>query len=113
LAAASQEEHSFFVAQDARSMEEAAKVTVRSRIIEKCRLVTLELRSHGLKEPLSLLSGLHWSRWWWWWLGSAGDEAAGEDRSCKSEEGVFHNVVFVVFVVIHTACSGAHGISEK
>jgi hypothetical protein len=33
LAAASQEEHAFFVAQDARSREEAARETVRRRII--------------------------------------------------------------------------------
>jgi hypothetical protein len=40
-----------------------------------------------------LLAHLHWC---WWrrrsWLGSAGDEAAGDDRSREGEEGVFHSV---------------------
>ena len=44
-------------------MEEAASVTVRSRIIDKCRLVTLELRSHGLKSPIAYLVA---------WIGAGG-----------------------------------------
>lgn len=116
LAAASLEQHelhSFFVAQDARSMEEAASVMERRRIIE--RSVGWQRLNYEDKavRPIKLLAGHHRSwRWWWWWLGSAGDEAAGDDRSRESEEGVFHSV-FVVFVVVLTAFSRAHGIDEN
>jgi hypothetical protein len=54
--------------------------------------------------PVRLLGGLHRSRGRRRrGLGGAGDEAAGDDRSREGEEGVFHSVVFVVFVVVLTA----------
>jgi hypothetical protein len=62
------------------------------------------------RRPISLLAVLDRSWWWRWWLGSAGDD---DDRGREGKECVFHSVVFVVFVVVLTACSGAHGISEK
>ena len=107
MAASVQEVHSFFVAQDARSMEDAARVMVKRRIIE--RSVGWQRLNYEDKavRPIILLRGLVRSRWrWWGWLGSAGDKAAGEDRSREGEEGVFHSVMFVVFVVVLTALSG-------
>ena len=94
-----QELHSLFVAQDARSREEAASVRVKRRIIE--RSVGWQRLNYEDKavRPINLLAGHHRSWWrWWWWLGSAGDEAAGDDRSRESEEGVFHSVFCNVFV---------------
>lgn len=93
LAASVQDVHSFFVAQDARSMEEAASEMVRRRIIE--RSVGWQRLNYEDKavRPINLLAGHDRSRRRGRrGLGSAGDEAAGEDRSREGEEGVFHSV---------------------
>lgn len=100
LADLSQVAHSFFlVAQDANRSEQEARVTVRIRIIVSSWLVPSAMKPGHV--AVSLLAHLHWgrSRRRWWWLGSAGDKAAGDDRCREGEEGVFHSVVFVVFVI--------------
>ena len=67
---------------------------------EKCRLETLNYEAKG-QRPVSLLGSLHRGSWRrWWWLGSAGDD---DDRGREGEECVFHSVMFVVFVVVHTS----------
>ena len=101
MADLSQVAHSFFlVAQDANRSEQEARVTVRIRIIVSSWLVPSAMKPGHV--AVSLLAHLHWGRSWrrWWWLGSAGDD---DDRGREGKECVFHSVMFVVFVVVHTS----------
>ena len=90
-------EHSSFLllAQDASNKEAEARTTERRRIIASCR-GWKRFTMKPILLPVSLLRVLHrcwcWRRWWRW-LGSAGDEAASDDRGREGEEGVFHSVV--------------------
>jgi hypothetical protein len=102
-----QQELSFLaLAQEASIKEAEARTMVRRRIIEKCVGWPRVVHETPFNPFFQLLAHLHRSRWWRRGsLGSAGDKATGDHGSCKSEEGVFHSLVFVAFLF---ACLSRH-----
>lgn len=91
-------QHEPLLAQDASSRVTVPRMTGRRRIIARVLVENFSTMKPGFL-AVSLLGHLHRrSRRRRRRILLAGDEAASEDGSSEGKEGVFHSVVFVVFV---------------